>query len=93
MARWTPATKVTTKEGFLLKRLGRTKNPFAFYAPSAAAIGVRGHSPVGHEDDAVFKILQGQHEEVLELVGATLSDDLRTQPHPRAGEDQIGGLS
>ena len=30
MARWTPATKVTTKEAFLLKRLGRTKKLFAF---------------------------------------------------------------
>jgi len=30
MARWTPATKVTTKESFLLKRLGRTKKLFAF---------------------------------------------------------------
>jgi hypothetical protein len=30
MARWTPTTKVTTREGFLLKRLGRTKKLFAF---------------------------------------------------------------
>jgi Transposase domain (DUF772)/Transposase DDE domain len=28
--RWTPATKVTTKEAFLVKRLGRTKKLFAF---------------------------------------------------------------
>ena len=30
MARWTPATTVTKKEAFLLKRLGRTKKLFAF---------------------------------------------------------------
>lgn len=30
MARWTPTAKVTTKEGFLLKRLARTKKLFAF---------------------------------------------------------------